>query len=94
MNQGLFNGTRVISEDWVTQLSTPSSTNSYYSYLWWVDTANGNIAAMGDFGQMTIIFPEKKLVFVRQQSCNNNDPRKNMKWMGIPFIQMIANTVN
>jgi CubicO group peptidase (beta-lactamase class C family) len=94
INNGRYNGEQIISSRWIEASTSPSSTSAYYGYLWWVDTQNKNFTAMGDFGQMTIIFPEKKLLFVRQQSCNNSDPGQNMRWMGIPFIQMIASVVD
>ena len=93
LNDGMHEGKQIISKEWIERSTTPSSASSYYGYLWWVDTQNGNFTAMGDFGQMTIIFPEKELVFLRQQSCNNSDPSQNMRWMGIPFIKMIADVI-
>lgn len=94
LNQGEYKQQQIVSAEWVKQSTTPSPVSGYYGYLWWVDTQQNNYAAMGDFGQLTIVFPEERLVFIRQQSCQNNDPSQNMKWMGPAFLKMIRNTVS
>ena len=98
LNEGIFRGERVISRDWIKKSTTPSAAADNYGYLWWLSpthqqTNMANYAAMGDFGQMTLVLPEKELVYVRQQSCNNSDHSKNLYWMGLEFIEMVGNII-
>lgn len=53
---------------------------------------NKNFAASGDGGQLTIVFPELDLVFLRQQSCNL-EKSGNMTWMGPDYLKLIASVV-
>jgi len=92
LNGGVHDGKRLISEDWVEKSSSSIPLNKYYGYLWWVDSQNNNFTAMGDFGQMCIVYPEEELVYVRYQICSNT-PDNNMKWMGPKFIQMIKKII-
>lgn len=93
LNKGLFKGERLLSEEWITKATSPIEQNKYYGYLWWVDTENGSFTAMGDFGQMCIVYPEKELIFVRYQTCSNT-PGNNMKWMGPDFIQLVKGVIS
>lgn len=98
LNKGVYMGKRIVSEKWIEKSTAPSEAASYYGYLWWLsplqrNTQMENYAAMGDFGQLTIVFPNKNLIYLRQQSCNDNDPSKNMRWMGLNFIKMIGNVI-
>jgi hypothetical protein len=67
----------------------------YYGYLWWLDnqSANINYAATGDLGQMTIVFPDLGLVFVRRQNCDLSSESVAMRWMGPDFLKLVASTV-
>ncbi|MEC9415224.1 MAG: serine hydrolase [Pseudomonadota bacterium] len=38
MNNGKWNDQQLISKDWIKMATTPSSTNSRYGYLWWLNT--------------------------------------------------------
>jgi len=49
-------------------------------------------AATGFSGQMTIVFPELDLIFLRRQSCNK-DISGNMTWMGPEFSTLITSLV-
>lgn len=93
LNGGKLKGKRLISEDWVEQSTSSIDQNKYYGYLWWVDQENGSYTAMGDFGQMLMVFPEKDLIFVRYQTCSNT-PGNNMRWMGPDFIRLVKDVVN
>jgi CubicO group peptidase (beta-lactamase class C family) len=94
INKGSYRGKQIVSENWIKKSLTLSEKASYYGYLWWLDnnSENINFAAMGDFGQMTIVFPELDLVFMRRQSCNK-DISGNMKWMGPDFLNLISSVV-
>lgn len=94
INDGKYDKRQIVSESWINKSITPSEKASFYGYLWWLDnnSENKNYAATGDFGQMTIVFPELDLVFMRQQSCNKEESG-NMKWMGPVFLKLIASVV-
>lgn len=93
LNNGDYEGKRLISEEWVKKTTTSIEQNKYYGYLWWIDQENGNYTAMGDFGQMLIVFPEEELIFVRYQTCSNT-PGNNMRWMGPDFIQLVKGVIS
>ena len=97
MNKGIYKGRRIVSEAWVEQSTTPSGPVPYYGYLWWLSpehtgTPKEHYTAMGDRGKVTMIFPEKDLIYLRRNSCMDLS-RKNMNWMGTRFIEMVANVV-
>lgn len=98
LNKGVYKGERIISEKWIQKSTAPSESAAFYGYLWWLSPAQRNTpmenyAATGDFGQLTIVFPNKNLIYLRQQSCNNNDPSKNMRWMGPDFLKLIGSVI-
>lgn len=91
MQHGNFNGKQIVSENWIIASLRPGKHASYYGYLWWLDnvSSNRNYAATGDGGQLTIIFPDLDLLFLRQQSCFPNGGHQ-MPWMGPYFLNLIA----
>jgi CubicO group peptidase (beta-lactamase class C family) len=95
MHKGRFEGKQIVSEQWVKDSVTPSAKAAYYGYLWWLDykSTYKNYAATGDVGQMTIVFPELELIFVRKQACDQTPGSVNMSWMGPRFLEMIGTTV-
>ena len=96
LGKGLYQGRRVVSEKWVEASVTPSPRAAYYGYLWWLDNNNPdyrNYAATGDLGQMTIVFPDLDLVFVRRQNCDLSPESVQMRWMGPWFLKLIADVV-
>lgn len=94
INKGRHNNDQIVSESWIRKSTSPSEKASYYSYLWWLDnnSENRNFAATGDFGQMTIVFPDLELLYLRRQSCNK-DISGNMKWMGPKFLELLASII-
>lgn len=96
LNKGKWNGEQIVSENWVKESTTPGNLASYYGYLWWIDRNSKywNFAATGDLGQMTIIFPELDIVFVRKQSCDLSPASRNMSWMGSDFLELISSIVD
>ncbi len=95
-NQGLFEDQRIVSEQWVNESITPSPLAPYYGYLWWIDKSSKywNYAATGDLGQMTIIFPDLDLIFIRRQSCDLSAASSRMSWMGPKFLELISGVVS
>lgn len=94
LNGGTWMGKRIVSEEWIKASIAPSDQAGYYGYLWWLDTqsAHPNVAAMGDFGKLTIVFPTLDLVFVRAQTCDLLQDIR-MSWMGPSFLRAIAEVV-
>jgi CubicO group peptidase (beta-lactamase class C family) len=92
-NHGKYNNQQIISQKWIEASLTGTPQAAYYGYLWWVDKSTNSVAAMGDFGQMTIYFPDLDLLFVRQQSCNNADRTKNLNWMGPNFLNLVRSVI-
>ena len=70
LNNGVYNGKRILSEEWVKKASSPISDNSSngspdwcagYGYQLWMN-ADGGYRADGAYGQLCIILPEKDIV--------------------------------
>lgn len=71
LNNGVFQGKRIVSEAYVKQAIAPSEASSGYGYLWWIfDNA---YACHGFGGQEVKVYPDEKIVTVVQatptQSC-------------------------
>lgn len=64
LNNGVFNGERIISESYVKQAVSPSKSNPQYGFLWWL--SNEGYSARGFGGQEVNVFPNKNLVTVIQ----------------------------
>jgi len=95
MNTGKFGDKQIVSEKWTTESTTPGDLAPYYGYLWWIDKNSKywNYAATGDLGQMTIVYPQLQLVFVRRQSCDLSPASRNMSWMGGDFLNRLISIV-
>ena len=65
MNGGIWNGKRIVSEEWVKESTSEHSRwkklDLPYGYLWWVGKDNG-YAAMGDGGNIIYVSPEDNMV--------------------------------
>jgi CubicO group peptidase (beta-lactamase class C family) len=71
---GTWNGTRILSENWMERALTPSPANENYGFMWWLDPNNGNermkalspegFYAAGFGGNYIIVEPELDLVIV------------------------------
>ncbi len=67
LNDGVWNGKRIVSEKWVKESTSKQSFwkqhNLYYGYLWWLgDGTDNGFAAMGDGGNMIYVNPDKNMV--------------------------------
>lgn len=96
LTKGVWKGKQIVSEQWVKESTTPSRLAPYYGYLWWIDknSKHWNFAATGDLGQMTIVFPDLQIVFIRKQSCDLSQSSLNMSWMGPKFLELIQGIIN
>lgn len=95
LNKGQCQGKQIIPAQWIERSVSPSKLAPYYGFLWWLDyqSAHKNYAATGDLGQMTIVFPDLGLVFVRRQQCDLSPESVAMRWMGPNFLQLLAGTL-
>lgn len=74
LNEGIYNNTRVLSEEFVKRATSPQakglpaaiSDNAGYGYCWFVDGSDGisGYAAMGFAGQLIAVVPDRDLVMV------------------------------
>lgn len=69
LNKGVWNGRRIISEDYVRQATTPSKLNPSYGFLWWLNGAGRVPAAprsmfyaAGARGQFCFVLPQHDMV--------------------------------
>ena len=69
LNDGMWDGQRILPEGWVEQSRPKEDTRKGYGYLFWGDkvdrTLGKSYAAKGMYGQVICVYPEKDLVVVR-----------------------------
>ena len=98
LNNGLWNGKRIISEEWIKKSVTSSSTNPEYGYMWWINHEDGEDYATSDWrnvptnvqygagfgGNYIVIIPDENMVVVA-------------RWLGkekiATFIRMILESI-
>lgn len=69
LNNGVWQGKRIVSESWIRQSTTPSQTlNARYGLLWWLFDNPRGYAALGYLDTNLYVFPEKDLIVVRMQA--------------------------
>jgi len=100
LQNGTYNGRRVVSENWVqtsteVQITTggviPFGNN--YGYLWWVDESDDieYYMAMGYGGQFIMVIPEKNLVVIATCDWHLNENQTSQNWYNI--ISIIVNKI-
>lgn len=74
LNGGVFDGKRILSENWVKEATTPHSDNSTngtpdwtagYGYQFWLNGREG-FRGDGAFGQLCVVLPEKDMVLAME----------------------------
>lgn len=95
LNKGVYNGKRIVSEDYVTralspQIKTtskpfwPSAQDTLdYGYQFWVDTANHCSYAWGILGQFCLVLPEQDAVVTVQALETDNQTLGTLIWKHI-----------
>lgn len=91
LNKGNWDGTQLISENWINQSTTAFSVSvPYYGYLWWlsgeaIDSSSSLpqdiYMAIGAFGQYIIVIPSENILIVRVGS--------DLNWNPDEFIQLV-----
>ncbi len=89
-NDGRWQGTQIVSENWVKESTTPYSKDSggnepcdMYSYLWWNDTKNQTFWASGWGGQFMIVDKANKLVVVSRNDTGRSKIQQGLfMWKG------------
>ncbi|TFH05545.1 MAG: class C beta-lactamase-related serine hydrolase, partial [Candidatus Thorarchaeota archaeon] len=74
LNNGTWNGTVILPEEYVVQASTPHATiepGLAYGYQWWLDTANDVFSARGTEGQYIFVAPEFNIVVAITQHADD-----------------------
>lgn len=61
---GVWDGERLLSEDWIDYSATPSPAFSQYGAQWWLYGPPNTLLASGLFGQQILVAPELDLVIV------------------------------
>ena len=97
LNKGMWNGKRIISEEWIEKSISPSETNPEYGYMWWINSKLGEDYQTTDWknvptnifygsgfgGNKVIIIPDENMIIVG-------------RWFGSQtestFIKMILNS--
>ena len=69
LNKGMWEGTRIISEEWISEMTCPRPVESkyfrgmQYGYLWWIIHPEKKIyAAIGNSGNVIYVNPEEDMV--------------------------------
>lgn len=69
LNQGKWNGKRIIDESWIRLSTSPKEVNPDYGYLWWTKNFEGLpddlYYAYGGHGQFIVVIPSENMVIVR-----------------------------
>jgi CubicO group peptidase (beta-lactamase class C family) len=90
LHDGGWNGTQIVSKDWVREATTTetgdaAAGNFYvvdnYQYFWWIDTLRpGRFYALGNYGQYIYVAPDTGTVIVRNGADWGID---NDTWLGL-----------
>jgi len=79
LNKGVWNGRRIVSEDWISQSTDYDTSNDGYHFNWYNpssygsdNTQNPGFYALGICAQVLYVNPHKKLIMVRIGDSNNN----------------------
>jgi CubicO group peptidase (beta-lactamase class C family) len=76
LNNGTWNDTQIVSEEWVSQASEGKiylSDRTEYGYQWWVFPLIDAYLALGWAGQIIMVIPEHDIVAVFTSSLDESD---------------------
>ena len=67
LNGGVWNGQRIVSEEYLKNAVSPSKSNNNYAFLWWL--SNHSYYGSGYGGQELNVYPDKNIVAVLQATA-------------------------
>ncbi len=74
LDDGTWDGTRLLPEGWVAEATTPDPDAYYVGLLWWREPQyRGGFAARGFEGQRIVVIPDRKAVIVTLCATENGD---------------------
>ena len=91
LNNGMYNGTQIVSSNWVNESITSkintgrSFYGSEYGYLWWLENFSGIecFYAMGYGGQFLFVLPEIELIIVANSNPGTSGQAADQQWLGV-----------
>lgn len=101
LNKGIYNGTRIVSEEWIAKATSNKITTRNaqpfgpnYGYFWWIGSEDGHdyFWANGYGGQFIVVVPDFRLVVAATNTWADIPPSTaNQQWNGT--INMIMNQI-
>jgi CubicO group peptidase (beta-lactamase class C family) len=77
LNRGMWDGKRIVSEEWIKKSTDYDTSNDGYHFNWYNSSSHGRVGeghpgfyALGIIGQVLYVNPDKKLIMVRIGSGN------------------------
>lgn len=96
LNRGLWNGTQVVSEEWIeSSINFDGSVKAgfyNYGYQWWL-ISDGSYCAMGTLGQFLIVYPNENMVFAVNSFIPDREVHKQRKILNL-FNRSFFKSVN
>jgi CubicO group peptidase (beta-lactamase class C family) len=80
---GLWNGKRVLPEEWVRSATTLKVPEGPYGYQWWMGPGSAYYA-LGLFVQLSIVFPEHDAVLATTAAIDGSDKLLPFVWQHFP----------
>jgi CubicO group peptidase (beta-lactamase class C family) len=68
LKKGNWNGTQIVSKEWVensTKIDSTGGNVGYYQHQWWINEKDNSYEAEGILGQHLYVNPEKNVIIVR-----------------------------
>lgn len=91
LDGGLWQGQRLISQEWIQEMSSKQADGGDfgYGYQTWMCAYPGAVRADGALGQYVIVVPEKDVVIVlTEASFTNGKPQRGLIWnQFLPALQ-------
>ncbi len=73
LQNGMWNGERIVSEEWIAESTRIHVTREKYGYYWWVTESSGNYAAEGHGEQIIYVAPRDNAVVVLTADSYSSD---------------------
>lgn len=92
LNGGVFAGERIVSEEWIRQMTTPQVQTSQYSFgfMWWIAPERSLYFMSGNGGQYMICYPEKQAIVVLTSEPNTLGKFRILNTRGLNIAEPFA----